>query len=198
RWVNVGRLSVATVYEASSLNVERGEFGSSLARPGSAAPDAPYGAGFFVDQLGSDFRTVFFRPQERQEPLYSRYGVPAEGATYVFRPDGHVLARCAGIDEAFAREAVRRVLDYRPDAGSRPASKSDGEGLNQLQIDRLYDAFSEFFEGRGDRALVAKCVEAADKTEDSETVRRAIRNSGSGQQLIDALSGNSYGANVKD
>src|SRR5918992_2663123 len=38
-WVNVGRLSVATVYADSPLNRSGGEFASELARPGAAAPD---------------------------------------------------------------------------------------------------------------------------------------------------------------
>jgi hypothetical protein len=50
-------------------------------------------------------------PAENEE-LWKRYGVPGEGATYVIRPDGHVLARCTGIDGAFAREAIQTVLDY--------------------------------------------------------------------------------------
>ena len=47
-------------------------------------------------------------PRERNETLYARYGVK-DTATYVFRPDGHVLARCPGIDGEFAARAVRRV-----------------------------------------------------------------------------------------
>jgi hypothetical protein len=39
--------------------------------------------------------------------------VRSEGATYVFRPDGHVLARCAGIDAHFARQAIEAVFNYR-------------------------------------------------------------------------------------
>jgi len=39
--------------------------------------------------------------------------VPPAGATYVLRPDGHVLARCAGIDPAFARAAIDAVFSYR-------------------------------------------------------------------------------------
>jgi hypothetical protein len=31
----------------------------------------------------------------------------------VFRPDGHVLARCAGIDAAFAHKAIDSVLNYQ-------------------------------------------------------------------------------------
>ena len=190
RWVNVGRLSVATVYEASSLNTERGTFRSALARPGAAAPDAPLGEGYFVDHLDGEFRTVLFRPQERREPLYSRYGVPTEGATYVFRPDGHVLARCAGIDESFAREAMARVLDYRTIATKVGPATENAGGLSQLQIDRLYDAFSEFFDAKaGDRALAAKCIALADRST-YETVRQAIRDSETEPELVRALSPN--------
>ena len=184
RWVNVGRLSVATVYAGSSLNSERGRFLSDLARPGAAAPDARVGDGYFVDRLGGEFRTVFFRAEERSEPLYSRYGVPAEGATYVFRPDGHVLARCTGIDEAFARQAMERLLDC---SGQR-SERSAEEGLGQVQIDRLYDAFSEFFDAHnGDREIAAQCVRLAEKAGSYGAVRDAVRQSRSALELVSRL-----------
>jgi 3-(3-hydroxy-phenyl)propionate hydroxylase len=184
RWVNVGRLSVATVYEDSALNSEKGQFTSSLARPGAAAPDARVADGYFVDRLGGEFRTVFFRAQERSEPLYSRYGVPAEGATYVFRPDGHVLARCTGIDESFARQAMERLLDC---SGQR-SERSAEEGLGQVQIDRLYDAFSEFFDAHnGDREIAAQCVRLAEKAGSYGAVRDAVRQSRSALELVSRL-----------
>jgi 3-(3-hydroxy-phenyl)propionate hydroxylase len=120
-WVNTGRLSVAAVYEESPLSREKGGFRDLRAKPGAAAPDGRFGNGHFVDALAGDFRVAYFgegpEPQsllvERGDPLWARYGVPEEGATYVFRPDGHILARCAGIDPAFARAAIQAVLDYR-------------------------------------------------------------------------------------
>jgi hypothetical protein len=112
------------VYEGSPLNRQRGEFAAPAARPGAAAPDGRLGAGYFVEGLQGEFSVACFGGRaevpgirtvtiERESPLWDRYGVPGEGATYVFRPDGHVLARCAGIDGAFAREAIQAVLDYR-------------------------------------------------------------------------------------
>jgi 3-(3-hydroxy-phenyl)propionate hydroxylase len=120
-WVNTGRLSIAAVYDRSPLNSERGDFLSTAAKPGAAAPDGRFGNGYFVDALAGDFRVAYFgeraEPEalfvEKGDPLWARYGVPAQGATYVFRPDGHVLARCTGIDPVFARAAIRGVLDYR-------------------------------------------------------------------------------------
>jgi 3-(3-hydroxy-phenyl)propionate hydroxylase len=127
-WVNVGRLSTATCYPPSPLGRERGTFENSMACPGACAPDGRFGEGFFVDQLQGQFTVAYFGARGPEvadrtlhippanEILFARYGVPAEGATYVFRPDGHVLARCTGIDGAFAREAIQAVLDYRSDA----------------------------------------------------------------------------------
>src|SRR5688572_4046997 len=59
-WVNVGRLSVATTYGSSPLNREHGDFTSSIAQPGAAAPDGRFGDGFFVDQLKGDFVVAYF------------------------------------------------------------------------------------------------------------------------------------------
>jgi len=123
RWVNVGRLSVATVYEKSALNGENGKFNSFLARPGAAAPDGRFGDGYFVDQLGGDFCVAYFGAEgpplpfrsffvPEDEKLFMRYGVEST-ATYVFRPDGHVLARCQGIDSGFALAAIEAVFNYR-------------------------------------------------------------------------------------
>ena len=127
-WVNVGRLSTATCYPPSPLGRERGTFENSTACPGACAPDGRFGEGFFVEPLQGQFTVAYFGARgpevadrtlqvpPENEILFARYGVPAEGATYVFRPDGHVLARCTGIDGAFAREAIQAVLDYRSDA----------------------------------------------------------------------------------
>ncbi|MBI2803178.1 MAG: FAD-dependent monooxygenase [Gammaproteobacteria bacterium] len=153
--VNVGRLSVATVYRNSPLNRERGVFAQSLAGSGAAAPDSRYREGFFVDQLKGDFLVAYFGGEgspldvhtislqrEGHETFFDRYGVPAEGATYVFRPDGHVLARCTGIDAAFARDAITAVLNYRSGQRGDAAAEITGEKLTEQEIDRLYDALA--------------------------------------------------------
>ncbi|HVL35405.1 MAG TPA: FAD-dependent monooxygenase, partial [Burkholderiales bacterium] len=136
-WVNVGRLSVATLYRDSALNAERGEFASDRARPGAAAPDGRFGEGFFVERLQGEFTVAWFGAEgpaleartlvvrrEGHEALFERYGV-RDTATYVFRPDGHVLARCTGIDPAFAREAIARVLGER--AAGPPANAATNQ-----------------------------------------------------------------------
>jgi 3-(3-hydroxy-phenyl)propionate hydroxylase len=147
--VNVGRLSVASVYAHSPLNAERGAFASALAQPGAAAPDGRYGAGHFAERLQGGFTVAWFGgegpevagaqtlavPRKGHEALFARYGVGGE-ATYVFRPDGHVLARCAGTDAAFAEAAIERVHGFRGDAPPREAVSV------QPAADRLFDALS--------------------------------------------------------
>jgi len=183
RWVNVGRLSVATVYERSPLNREKGRFESSLAQPGAAALDGLCRKDFFVDRLKGEFCVVLFRPEQREEPLHTRYGVPPEGATYVFRPDGHVLARCTGIDEAFAREAIDAVFNYRiGHKGSEPAMPAPTGRLSQIEVDRLYDELAAFIDatpkGQRERALTRAIVALAERLDDYQKVLEAIRNSG--------------------
>ena len=159
-WVNVGRLTVAAVYADSPLNCERGEFTSELARPGAAAPDGRFGDGYFVDRLNGEFTVAWFGGEgpalscrtinvarEGHEPLFERYGV-RQSATYVFRPDGHVLARCTGIDPAFAADAMRAVLEFESQERSnmsKPQTPSDN--LTQPEMDRLYDELAALVDG---------------------------------------------------
>jgi len=166
--VNVGRLSVASVYAHSPLNAERGVFSSSLAQPGAAAPDGRYGAGHFVERLQGEFSVAYFGgegpatagapvlqvPPQGHDALFARYGVDDQ-ATYVFRPDGHVLARCAGIDAAFAESAIDRVLDCRAAGAAREATSV------QPDADRLFDRLSARLDAlpEGERAAaLAKVV----------------------------------------
>jgi 3-(3-hydroxy-phenyl)propionate hydroxylase len=138
--VNVGRLSVACDYACSPLN--------SGAGAGAAAPDARCGAGYFVERLGAGFTVAYFGGDGPAVPaaevlpvpageaaLFARYGIE-DRATCVFRPDGHVLARCAGIDGDFAARAIRKVLDYAPPAELAPAVSV------QPACDRLFDTLS--------------------------------------------------------
>jgi 3-(3-hydroxy-phenyl)propionate hydroxylase len=190
--VNVGRLSVATVYADSPLNRERGVFASALARPGAAAPDAPCNGGFFVDQLRGDFLACYFGAEgaqlacrtvwlsrEKHEALFERYAVPPEGATYVFRPDGHVLARCIGVDAQFAREAIDRVLNYEPSRQrSEPVAANKEAPMTQAESDRLYDSFAELVDqtpaADRERVLARACVMLAQRVGDYGKVIEAI------------------------
>jgi 3-(3-hydroxy-phenyl)propionate hydroxylase len=147
--VNVGRLSVATVYGASPLNLEAGALDAPAAQPGAAAPDGRLKGGHFVDFMGEGFVVTYFgaqgpavehaaviqMPHAGHDALFARYGV-TEQATYVFRPDGHVLARCPGIDAAFAHKAIARVLHY-----AAPKEMKQAVSV-QPAADRLFDALS--------------------------------------------------------
>jgi 3-(3-hydroxy-phenyl)propionate hydroxylase len=191
-FVNTGRLSVATVYEASSLNREAGDFASPLARPGAAAPDGRYEGGFFTERLAGDFTVAYFGapgpplewrtlfvPREDHETLLERYGVPDEGATYVFRPDAHVLARCRGIDARFAREAIGAVLGYRAGRGATPPRPAAKPGpLSQAEIDRLYDELAALIDqtppGERQQALARVLIGLAARAGDYATVLQAV------------------------
>ncbi|MGD9952903.1 MAG: FAD-dependent oxidoreductase [Burkholderiales bacterium] len=147
--VNVGRLSVASAYASSPLNLEAAGLEAPLAQPGAAAPDGRIGEGFLADRLGDGFTVAYFGgegppvadaqvlpvPRRGADALFARYGVE-DRATYVFRPDGHVLARCAGIDGAFARAAIEHVLAYRAPRELREALSP------QPAADRLFDVLA--------------------------------------------------------
>jgi hypothetical protein len=103
------------------------------------------------------------------EQLFLRYGVE-ESATYVFRPDGHVLARCTGIDAGFARDAIGAVLSYRHTERRTPVHKPD--------LDRLYDELAALVDRtppqERERALARLAIALADRLGDYDTVREAI------------------------
>jgi 3-(3-hydroxy-phenyl)propionate hydroxylase len=178
KWVNVGRLSVATDYRGSSLNCGAG--------CGAAALDGPLGDSHFVEQLGGDFCVAWFGaagsalevktitvPKE-SAALWQRYCVPPQGATIVFRPDGHVLARCAGIDADFARRAIRSISDYRKD---RQGEKTMTAPNAQADIDRLYDELAALADSAPDRerALARLVVRLAEQIGDYAKVRELVR-----------------------
>ena len=185
--VNVGRLSVASYYENSPLNV-RGEFPESpAARPGCAAPDGRLGEGYLAEKLQGRFSVAYFGQRgpdlgaqsgiqtlhvKNNKPLFKRYGVPQEGATYVFRPDGHVLARCRGISGEFARQAIDSVFRYRE------KEKRNARQASTHDRDRLYDEFSGYFDGAKDREralarLVVALAHYLPAAEVSEIIRAA-------------------------
>jgi 3-(3-hydroxy-phenyl)propionate hydroxylase len=198
--VNVGRLSTAACYVDSPLNLERGKFDDApLAAPGCAAPDGKIGGGHLVDALQGQFSVAWFgreapsldvrtvqAPRAANEALCLRYGAQDEDATYVFRPDGHVLARCRGIDPEFAREAIERVLRYRRGTGGEVAEQAP----SPHDKDRLYDDFSAFLDAtpapERERALARLVVTLAERLGSTSAVREAL-----------ALSGRAPGSGVK-
>ena len=194
-WVNVGRLSVATVYRDSPLNMERGTFESQLACPGAAALDGRFGEGYFVDQLRGEFMVVWFGedggrlscetlfvPKLGNEKLLERYGV-RDTATYVFRPDGHVLARCTGIDAAFAKQAIRAVLEYRMEKKPMATTPPPSQAMSQADMDRLYDQLAALVDGtpkaQRERVLARLAIALMQRLGSYEEARRAILTSGS-------------------
>jgi len=180
--VNVGRLSVASVYAHSPLNAERGAFASALAQPGAAAPDGRFGSGHFVEQLQGGFTVAWFGgegpavdgaqglavPRRGHDALFARYGVDGK-ATYVFRPDGHVLARCAGIDAAFAEDAIARALEL-------PAGTPAKDAVSvQPEADRLFDALSAQLDAMPAAGRAAALASAVARLEAREGNLEGIR-----------------------
>jgi len=166
---------------------ENGEFDAPSASPGTAAPDgtvAESGNGrFFVDRLQGGFSIVYFGvngpevkasalevcagvdirsfslARDAAPSLFQRYGV-SDKATYVFRPDGHVLARCTGIDPLFATTAIETALG----AGSAAVASDPAfapQTPRQLETDRLCDALASLIDrtAEGERSrLLARLV----------------------------------------
>jgi hypothetical protein len=190
-------LSVATTYADSPLNRERGDFASLAASPGVAAPDGRFEDGYFVDRLQGDFtvawfggegpslqhRTLFI-PRSGNETLFERYGV-RDTATYVFRPDGHVLARCTGVDAAFAREAITAVLHYSISTAPRePEMKTQSASTPQAELDQIYDALAALVDltprDQRERVLARLVVTLAQELGNPAKTRQAIEQARSG------------------
>ena len=151
--------------------------------PGAAAPDGRLANGYLVERLGADFCIAWFGAEGPktgwpsfpvlEKPLLERYGV-RDKATYVFRPDGHVLARCEGIDPKFAEDAISAVLSYR---NRKKASKA-----RRPDVDSLYDELAAFVDAlpaaERSRALARLAVALAHRLGDVEQAREAIRAAG--------------------
>lgn len=210
--VDTGRLSVATCYLDSPLNADdEAAFDAPAAQPGAAAPDGTLLRAGRTEHLASrlqgQFSVVFFTDadapdmpadtgvpvevmrigrSEARAPLFDRYGVQ-DSATYVFRPDGHVLARCRGVDANFARAAIARVLGYQaPARAAAPARLRPGR-FGQLEQDRLHDALAELIDRlpaeQRTRALARLAVVLAARLGDFESALAAIRLAGGPVQL---------------
>lgn len=181
--VNVGRLSAACDYWDSPINTGDGGIDAPLAAPGCAAPDGRLGEGYLVEQLRGEFTTLLFGdgagaiPRQGNETLWGRYGVPAEGATYVIRPDGHVLARCRGVDPAFAQRAIEAALQYRT-AEQRTVAAAPSTIHDR---DRLYEEFEASLQGvpakDRERALARIAVALANRLtpDDAAEAIRSVR-----------------------
>ena len=104
--VNSGRLSVPCVYDGLAGVAPDGLGGPAVSRPGAACPDAPLGDGFLLDRLGGDFCLLALGdPAPPPGPLRCLH-VPGPGpelaarylghhrrATYLVRPDQHIVGR---------------------------------------------------------------------------------------------------------
>lgn len=166
--MNVGRLSTACTYRYSPLCIERPRewepsksVGRSLAaKPGAAAPDGVVvGNRYFSEYLQGGFTVAWFGADGGNidsdipvstfsvpsicRDLWDTYEVDVRGATYVFRPDGHILARCRGIDASFASHAISEVLSSQAKNAIPPMHGSAAEA----DRDRLYVDLAAYFDG---------------------------------------------------
>ncbi|MEO8203233.1 MAG: FAD-dependent monooxygenase [Betaproteobacteria bacterium] len=188
--VNVGRLSEPCAYTAPQ---EDDGFDAPQAAPGAAAPDGNVRLGsdefFLADRLQGRFSVVYFGrsgppldmgidtgifniDRASAPTLFGRYGV-GEAATYVFRPDGHVLARCGGIDATFARSSIEALL-----ASAHKAAEPGPSTDRALDRDRLYEAFAALIDrtdeaGRA-RVLARLVVSLADRLGDPAATLQSI------------------------
>ncbi len=126
--VNSGRLSVPCSYDGLPLNGPDALDGPARTRPGSPCPDAPLAEGFLLDRLPGRFTllTLGLQPPELltdvpigtltlagddlTDELRARYLGDAEHALYLIRPDQHVAARWAEVNEAEIQAALKTAI----------------------------------------------------------------------------------------
>jgi len=124
RFVNSGRLSVASAYDGSSLSIEDDDWDGGLP-PGAPFPDAPLGGAshawlseaFSAGQaivIGAGVGTLVpsgvlaIEPAAGDETLRRRYALDS-GAAVLLRPDGHIAARFREPDRAAIEAAIERM-----------------------------------------------------------------------------------------
>lgn len=130
--VNSGRLSVPCAYDGFDLFQTDNFDGPSVSRAGASCPDAPFDDGYLLDHLGGDF-TILNVGGTAPKPVTSaglttkvvhiaapspelrdRYLGDLPQATYLIRPDQHVVARW---------------VDFEPDAIASAVAVAIGKDL---------------------------------------------------------------------
>lgn len=128
-FVNSGRLSQPCVYDCMPLFGEDALCGGpAVSRPGAACVDGVFEDGFLLDQLGKSFNLLAINctcpdtfdvdgltvktiaTKSPGEEISERYLGGATSATYLIRPDQHVVARWSGFDRQAVETALRTSI----------------------------------------------------------------------------------------
>lgn len=123
--VNSGRLSLPCAYDGFALFGDDALDGPAVSRPGAPCPDAPLKDGFLLDELGGDFVVLtvggdapdlgkldvrLMHIPQPTKALAARYVGAKDTATYLIRPDQHVVARWAKFDAQAIENALELAL----------------------------------------------------------------------------------------
>lgn len=124
-FVNSGRLSQPSTYDASPLNTPDAlPTGPSQTRPGAPCPDARLTDGYFLDSLEGDFCLLALNttaPEgtgltilspEITGDLRTRYLEGAASALYLIRPDQHIAARWPSATAEHVTQALTRAKGH--------------------------------------------------------------------------------------